>query len=632
MLLTSVVLIQTALIVELLWLRARQRKRERDLVVTNDRLRLALEGGGSLGWEWDVKSGVLQWFGDLQTVFGIPSETYSGRLEDFFRRVHRDDRALVSREVTDARQNRNLYTAEFRVVREDGTVRWVTAGGKFYYGGNGEAARMLGVATDITEIKQMEAALRESEQKFSKAFRHSPVCITITSAKDNRYIDVSETFEEVTGWSREETVGRTPFDLGLWVHPEDRLSLLRRLAAGEPVRNFEYRFRTRSGETGIALGFAELIEISGEQCVISVSSDVTDQKRAEAILRDSEERFRVVANTVPVMIWMSGIDKLCIYVNTTWLEFTGRSYQEEIGNGWAAGIHPEDWEASLDNYNIKFDRREPFRIEYRFRRYDGEYRWIVDSGVPRFDEDGSFLGYTGSALDITDRKFAEEALSKMSQRLIEAQENERRWIARELHDDINQRLSLLIGNLDRLRQRVSPLGAEITTKMGEANAQALELSQDIQALSHRLHSSRLEHLGLAKAAAGFCKELSTQHSVEVDFRAHDVPNDLPREHALCLFRVLQEALQNAVKHSGANQFEALLNGRPDIIQLTVRDGGVGFDQNATVMGNGLGLTSMRERLKLVNGQLSINSQLQRGTTIHASVPVSNRKTAARASG
>ncbi|HXW61804.1 MAG TPA: MASE1 domain-containing protein, partial [Candidatus Acidoferrales bacterium] len=129
-----------------------------------------------------------------------------------------------------------------------------------------------------------------------------------------------------------------------------------------------------------------------------------EHKQAMASLHESEERFRLVANTAPVMIWMSGVDKLCNYFNDPWLQFTGRSFQQEQGNGWAEGVHSEDLQRCWDTYAKAFDRREPFEMEYRLRRHDGEYRWILDLGVPRFNADGSFAGYIGSAIDVTERK------------------------------------------------------------------------------------------------------------------------------------------------------------------------------------------------------------------------------------
>src|SRR3974390_131768 len=211
-----------------------------------------------------------------------------------------------------------------------------------------------------------------------------------------------------------------------------------------------------------------------------------------------------------------------------------------MGNGWTEEVHREDLSGCLEIYTKAFDRRESYEMEYRLRRHDGEYRWILGHGVPRFDIGGSFAGYIGSCIDISERKLAEETLATMSRRLIEAQEEERRWIARELHDDFSQRIALLAVSLDRLKQEIPASAAEIRRAIKGAGKQVSDLGSDIQALSHRLHSSKLENLGLAKAAAGFCKELSDQQKVEIDFHAEGVPKDLPQEVALCLFRVLQE--------------------------------------------------------------------------------------------
>ncbi len=178
-----------------------------------------------------------------------------------------------------------------------------------------------------------------------------------------------------------------------------------------------------------------------------------EHEQAAHVVRESEERFRLVANTAPVMIWMAGTDRLCTYVNQPWLEFTGRPLEAQLGDGWAQGVHQEDLKGCLKVYSEAFDERQSFEMEYRVRRKDGEYRWILDIGVPRFNSGGNFAGYIGSCLDITDRKLAEEALASVGRRLIEAHEEERTWIARELHDDIVQRVALVAVELERSDQQ-----------------------------------------------------------------------------------------------------------------------------------------------------------------------------------
>jgi signal transduction histidine kinase len=254
-------------------------------------------------------------------------------------------------------------------------------------------------------------------------------------------------------------------------------------------------------------------------------------------------------------------------------------------------------------------------------RPDGEVIWLEESGHAFFDGQGRVLRTIGMVSDITERKIAEAALSSVSRKLIEAQEKERTRIARELHDDISQRLALLTIELERLRETSPDLPTEARSRLGEIQKQTAELGSDVQSMSHELHSSKLEYLGIATAMRGFCKEFSEQQKVEIDFRHDDIPSSVPPEVSLCLFRILQEALQNAAKHSGVRHFDVELRCASDAINLSVRDSGSGFDRDDALKTRGLGLISMMERMKLVGGRISIDSQPQRGTAIRAIVPL-----------
>ncbi|HEV2732834.1 MAG TPA: PAS domain S-box protein, partial [Terriglobales bacterium] len=580
---------------------------------------------------------------------------------------------------------------------------------------------MLGIAVDITDCKQAEEALAQSKEKFSKSFRQSPVALALTSKRDNRILDVNETFELHSGWKRDEIVGRTSLDLNIWVDPKERDELARRtMAEGQP-RDLEVDYRRKDGTRGSGLASVESIQIAGEPCVLTAIVDITERKRTEQVihdseqrlrhliessrdwihemdrngaytyvgpqcrellgyepeeligkkpldfiasdearqfgeifqslfaeprcfsglestrvrkdgrlvvwetsgvpvfdkngefcgyrglarditarhhaeqaLRESEERFRLLANTAPVMIWTTGTDKACDYANKTWLDFMGRPLEAQLGDGWAESVHPNDVERCMNTYVEAFNKRDSFEMQYRLRRCDGEYRWIQDTGVPRFNADGTFAGYIGSGLDITEIKQAEEAMASMGRRLIEAHEQERTWIGRELHDDINQRLALLAVELEQCTHASS--GIELAEKISHAQQRILEIARDVQSLSHRLHSSKLEYLGLVKASQSFCKELSNKCKVAVSFIHTDVPLTLPKEVSLCLFRVLQEALQNAVKHSGSDHLAVHLQGISDGIELRVMDTGLGFEEPEAIARQGLGLISMRERL------------------------------------
>ena len=416
--------------------------------------------------------------------------------------------------------------------------------------------------------------------------------------------------------------------------PTEQLPMQRSAATGKPVFGVQELIIFEDGtERNFIVNAAPLLGEDGASYgAVAAVLDITERKRAESAVRESEQRFRLVANTAPVLIWMSGPDKLFDYFNQPWLEFTGRPLDAELGNGWAQGVHPDDLTRCVDIYNQAFDRREQLKMEYRLRRHDGEYRWVLTIGVPRFNADRSFAGYIGSGVDITERKQAEETLSSVSRRLIEAHEEERSWLARELHDDINQRIALLAVELGNLEQTPRASAAGLHRRLNEIRNRISDLGRDVQALSHHLHSSKLEYLGLAAAASGFCKEVSQQQNVEIDFVAEGIPRTASREISLCLFRVLQEALQNAVKHSGVKHITVELHGDSNEIRMAVIDLGVGFNPEAAKDGTGLGLISMRERLHLVKGELSIESAPNRGTTFRARVPLASGEHVLKAAG
>ena len=615
-------LAQTSLIVGLLWQRTSRRKAEAELALTYDRLRLAVEAGKAVGWDLDAKTGSVRWFGDLRTMFGIPSDTFNGHVDDFYRHVYPDDREPVRNAVADARRNHRGYAGEFRVVREDQTVRWIRAKGTFYNKNNGEPERMTGMALDITDRKFAEQQVRESQDRLA-AIVGSAMDAIIATDNQHRIVLFNSAAQRIFGCSQQEALGAS---INRFI-PQRYQS-----AHSAYMESF-----SESGVTNRVMGGLWAVRADGQEFPIDASishvesagttlftvviRDITGRLQAETAVRESERRFRLVANTAPVMIWMSGTDKLCNYFNKPWLDFTGRTLEQERGDGWAQGVHSEDIAGCLKTYTEAFDEREQFEMQYRLRRHDGEYRWIYDIGVPRFNEDGSFAGYIGSCLDVTERKRAEEALSTIGRRLIEAQERERTRIARELHDDINQRIAMLSIELDMLKRSPPDLDLEIRDRLDSLRSRLLEVGRDIQGISHRLHSSKLEYLGLGTACKSFCSEFAERHNVSVAFTAEGVPRDAPPDISVCLFRVLQESLNNAIKHSGSHQFEVELHGTLDALALIDRDHGVGFDVESALAGQGLGLISMRERVAFVRGSISIFSRPQGGTEINVRIPL-----------
>jgi PAS domain S-box-containing protein len=297
-------------------------------------------------------------------------------------------------------------------------------------------------------------------------------------------------------------------------------------------------------------------------------------------------------------------------------------YREEelCGMNCSQFANPED---SEDDWALFQQLRagviDRYSLEKRYVRKHGGHFWgRLNVSLWRNGDGGAPLVFA-FVEDITDRKLSELALASVSRRLIEAQDRERLRISRELHDDIGQRLALLATDLQQLPE--DPFA--VRGRVAELQKLTGEIAADIQSLSHELHSSHLQFLGIAAAAKSFCQELEAHQKVEIDFRTDDLPAALPPDISLCLFRVLQESLRNAAKHSGVRHFEVRLWGTSSEIHLTVSDSGIGFDNEAAETSRGLGLISMEERLKMLNGTFSIESRPQHGTTIHARVPFSS---------
>ncbi|HEX8814507.1 MAG TPA: PAS domain S-box protein [Terriglobales bacterium] len=344
------------------------------------------------------------------------------------------------------------------------------------------------------------------------------------------------------------------------------------------------------------------------------------KRKAEAVLRESEKRFRVMADTTPSLIWMCDEKGQITYLNDRRLAFTSADHSEVgYGDAWTAYVYPDDLPHVMDSLSWALKSQQSFSKEYRLRRHDGEYRWMFDVASPRVNGDGSFAGFIGSAIDVTDQKLAHEALEKVGGRLIEAQEEERRRIARELHDDISQKLILL--SMEIAQANANGSADEIRDRLEVVRQHCSDVADDVQSLSHQLHSARLDYLGVSAAIRGYCIELGKQYSIDIRCMTEEIPAGLPRNVSLCLFRVAQEALHNATKYSGTRELAVNLRATGNYVLLAISDTGVGFDLDDPENKNGLGLVSMRERVHLIGGHFHIESALGKGTQVKVSVPV-----------
>ena len=599
-----------------------QKLAEEALRVSEERLRLAQKVAGIGTFERNVRTGVNTWTAEIESIYGLPPGGFGRTRTAFEKLIHPDDRVKVIKLVDEALKTGQPTSGEWRVTWPDGSVRWIAGRWQAIRDDSGEPSRVVGVNIDITDRKRTEQALRESEERLRLAAQAGRMyAFSWDVATD--VIERSGDCAEIVGVAQEAVAtGQAVFAMVCAADKERLVAAVAKLTVENPRLQIAHRMTRSDGaviwvERNLRAYFDEHGKMKR---VIGMVADITERKRAEEAIKESERRFRLVADTAPVMIWMSGPDKRPTYFNRPWLDFTGRS-EIDLQNGHAALVHPDDYQKCHEVYCRGFDQRQPFRKECRLRRQDGQYRWMLDIGVPRFHQDGSFAGYIGSCIDITEQKLAEETLSSISRQLIEAQEQERTWIAREMHDDINQRLSIVAMELDRQGQNLQASADELRWSMAEVYKQISELSSDIHSMSHRLHSLKLDSLGLAAAAKSFCCELAERQDVEVQFSSERVPRKLPEAISLCLFRVLQEALQNAVKHSGVRYFRVSLVGSTNQVALTVCDEGRGFRPEEVLPKGGLGLTSMKERLNLVGGKFDIDSKPSRGTIIRAFVPM-----------
>ena len=357
--------------------------------------------------------------------------------------------------------------------------------------------------------------------------------------------------------------------------------------------------------------------------MLGMAVDITERKEAEESLRRKEMELKEAQRLAGVGSWQWVPDPDTVVWSEELYRIAGRdpslpalNYKEH-----ARLYTSESWDRLQGAVETALLTGAPYELVLEMVRADGTHRWIMGRGEAQRDSMGHVTGLRGTVQDITERKLAEEALSSVNGRLIEAQESERARIARELHDDIGQRLAMLALALEHFKELQPAASGEALSCLDALLEQTAEIATGVQALSHELHPPRLLHLGVVAAMRGFCGELSGQKNVEIDFRNENVPGSVPPDLSLCLFRVLQEALHNAVRHSQARQFNVHLRGTGDAVLLNIRDEGVGFDVDAASRGLGLGLTSMKERLKLVGGELVIESQSKRGTTVLARAPV-----------
>jgi PAS domain S-box-containing protein len=585
---------------------------EQSVRESEERFRLAAHAGKMFAYEWDAATDKVARSGDCAEVLGV-TETAAFTGAQILAKVHPADRQKLTNALAQLSPQKPYLQISYRMLRADGSVIWVERNSQAYFDDHGKISRIAGLVANITE--RMEA----EEARFRQAaIIESSEDAIISGTLDGIIVSWNSGAQKIYGYTEAEAVGKSitilvPPDL-----PEEENKVLEALRAGDRVEHFETVRLTKTGKRiDVSLTISPIRDSCGKTVGISgIARDITERKLGEQAVRENEQRFRLAAQAgkmysfdwdVSTNVVVRSPERIKVLgaaepLRSSHQQFVDTIYQEDRPRFIAtiAGLRPENPTAE---------------VIFRVRSSDGALIWLKSSGCGFFDSEGRLRRVIGMVADINDLKRAEESLSVMSRKLIEAQEQERGRIGRELHDDINQRLALLTVQLQSLEQ--DP--AQLQERLQGLQKQTAEISNDVQALSHELHSSKLEYLGVVPGIRSWCREFSERQGMAVRFTS-DVNTPVTHEIGVTLFRILQEALHNAAKHSGVKEIHVQLSEQSTEIHLRISDAGKGFDLEAARQSRGLGLASMEERARLVDGTLTIDTEPTRGTTIRVRVP------------
>ena len=381
----------------------------------------------------------------------------------------------------------------------------------------------------------------------------------------------------------------------------------------------------------VSLPFLAIVAAMGYELSLNILQTVQLTRQlgdSEAALRSSEERMTLAADAARVGMWIGDLAGKHIWVTDKCRELFGlQSHGEVTYEDFVQRIHPEDRAARARAIERAVETGSAYVAEYRVLLPDGAMRWIVSRGRVESSDSSRPIRMLGVCLDVSERREAESAARELSGRLIRAQEDERRRIARDLHDDLTQRLAILSVELELLG-RGEP-GVDAAVEARRMAAQLRELSAEVHKLAYQLHPAKLDQLGLVTAARSWCRDLSQQSGLRIDFSAEHVPSDLSPDVSLCLYRIIQESLRNVVRHSQTAAARVELAGESDALRLTITDEGQGFDVDEARRTGGLGLLSMHERMRLLHGTIAVRSRPGHGASVEASVPLLRTHVTAR---
>ena len=507
----------------------------------------------------------------------------------------------------------------------------------------GSVAGLYILVTNLTDHKRTEQALRESEGRFRHLFEQASDGIVMADMMGH-YLDVNNRGCQMLGYSRAELLDMRVTDL---LAPQDyqRLTDIQAELLDGHRHSGEWTLRRKDGGS---ISVEVSAKLQPDRRWHAIVRDITERKRAEAGLRESEAHFRMLADATPVLVCMAGVDQLCTWLNKSWLDYTGRSLEDELGNGWASGIHPDDVTQCLQTYASHFDRHEPFEMEYRLRKFDGAYGSILHRGVPLLTSDGTFTGYLHASIDITDRKQSEAQLQQWTleleqrvhertQALLASQERlralasdlsateqqERRRLATELHDYLAQLLVVGRMKLGQARPLVGdPKTQKILDEADDVLTQSLNYTRFLVA---ELSPQVLYQFGLPAALKWLGGQMKT-HGLQVAVHCEIDHLPLAEESAVILYQSVRELLFNVVKHACTEEAAISLTCDGNkTVRVTVTDQGCGFNPMGMPEADRhppgrFGLFNVQERIEAVGGHMDVISAIDTGTSITLTAP------------
>ncbi|MHC1728167.1 MAG: PAS domain S-box protein [Syntrophobacteraceae bacterium] len=432
----------------------------------------------------------------------------------------------------------------------------------------GQITGLCGIARDITERKLTEQALVENEEKYRKLLEDASDAIFHADVETGMLLDGNQKATALTGWSTDELKRMHQREL----HPPEKCGIYSaafREHLASPGKRIEAVVLHRDGRHIPVEVSASTFTMNGRLVIQGIFRDVTERKRAEEALQESEQHFRTLADSGQAMIWTSGEDMLCNYFNRPWLNFTGRSIEQELGEGWAEGVHPEDLADCIKTYSGAFDRRENFSMVYRLRRNDGEYRWIVDDGTPRYDRHGTFLGYIGHCLDITDQRREVEERQSLQAQLFQAQKIEAIGrLAGGVAHDFNNMLGVIIGRAELAMAQIGTSHASFAnlTEIRKAAERSTDLTRQLLAFARRQTISP-KVLDLNETVEGMLRMLRRLIGENIDLAW------LPAEN-LCPVKMDASQIDQILANLAVNARDAT----EDVGTMTIETANVVFDQ------------------------------------------------------